>query len=193
MVRAKGKAAAKVAKVQPPDVETEKPALLPTEVITVPVEEEEDSPPLSEVTTRTSKKRKPNTNSEKKADKENGIDKKANTEKGSDEKPYVRGKAALNAYWDELASITPDGPPVATLKQVVQHLRKTAVVQLKKKGAFKVHGLCEMRVRHIKGRAPKKSNCFGKDIEMKAKPPRQRVYAKCPKDLSDSVVKETNV
>ena len=74
----------------------------------------------------------------------------------------------------------------------MQHLRKIAISDLKKKEVFKIHGLCEMRVRHLKGRPPKKSTCFGKDIEMKAKPPRKRVYAKVVKDLSDCVVKEVN-
>jgi len=187
MVRTKGKAA--VSNAPPPD----KP-----EVITVPVEE--DSSPPSEVTPQTTRKRKQTATNEEKVKATKGSEKKANVKKSDnqekanteEEKPYVRGKAALNAYWDELASIVPGGPDVATLKQTVQHLRKVAVVELKKKGAFKVHGLFEMRTRHLKGRAPKKAKCFGKEIEMKAKPPRQRVYGKVPKALSDCVVKGVN-
>ena len=69
---------------------------------------------------------------------------------------------------------------------------RIAITELKKKDVFKIHGLCEMRVRHLKGRVATKSTCFGKDIEMKAKPPMKRVYAKVVKDLSDCVVKEGN-
>jgi hypothetical protein len=82
--------------------------------------------------------------------------------------------------------------PVETLKQAVKNIRKAAVIQLKQKGSFKLYGICEMRIRHLKGRPSKKSNIFGKEIMMKEKPPSKRVYAKCLKDLSDSVVKEAN-
>ena len=51
-------------------------------------------------------------------------------------------------------------------------------------------GVCEMRIRNLKGRPPTKGLCFGKKIEMKEKPPTKRVYAKCLKDLSDCVIKE---
>ena len=110
-----------------------------------------------------------------------------NTEK----KPYTRGKVALKAYWDDLARLAPD-MPVETLKQALLTLRKVAVIQLKQKGKFLLHGVCEMRIRNLKGRPPTKALCFGKEIKMKEKPPTKRVYAKCLKDLSDCVVKEDN-
>ena len=171
--RARGRPAAKG--------KAEKPVLPPGDVITVPVNEDGSPPPESTTSTQTSKKQKTTKDIKEKTNGGN-----------EDPKPYVRGKAALKVYWDELANVFPSGPDADTLKQAVQHLRKIAITELKKKDVFKIHGLCEMRVRHIKGRVATKSTCFGKDIEMKAKPPRKRVYAKVVKDLSDCVVKEMN-
>ena len=82
--------------------------LLPAEAITVPVDEG-GTPPESETSTQTSKKQK--TTKDMKKDK---------TGPGSEgTEAYVRGKAALKVYWDELANAFPSGPDAATLKQAV--------------------------------------------------------------------------
>ena len=77
--------------------------LLPAEAITVPVDEG-GTPPESETSTQTSKKQK--TTKDMKKDK-------------TGPEAYVRGKAALKVYWDELANAFPSGPDAATLKQAV--------------------------------------------------------------------------
>ena len=169
--RAKGKAAAAKAKNPPPEVGADKNESPLTYAITVP----EDDTAASEATTQTSKKPKKV--------------KKDKTEDG--EKEPLRGKAALKAYWEGLARLVPD-MPTETWKKTIEQIKKVAIVQLKQTGSFKLHGICEFCVRQRKGREAKKSLLFGKEITMKAKPPSKRVYAKCPKQFSDRIVKEIN-
>jgi hypothetical protein len=147
--------------------------VLPTDPITVPAG---DSPPApSELATQPQKK------------------KTAKPEKGSTKKKYIRGKAALKQYWQEIAILAPPDMPLDTLKDAVQNMRKIAVTQLKQKGTFKLHGICEMRVRHVKGRDAGASKLFGKAIEVKARPAHKKVIVKVTKCLADNVVREANM
>ena len=107
-------------------------------------------------------------------------------------KPYVRGHAAIKAYWEELGQHAGADINIEELKKAVRNLRKIAIAQLKTTGNFRLYGICEMRIRNMKGRPSKKSTCFGNDIMMKEKPPSKRVYARCVKELSDACVKEQN-
>ena len=154
--------------------------------ITVPAG---DSPPApSEPATQ------PQKNSQKKDPrKAKANEKEAKPEKGSTKKPFIRGKAALKQYWQEIAVLAPPDMPLDTLKGAVQNMRKIAVTQLKQKGTFKLHGICEMRVRHVKGRDAGSSKLFGKAIEVKARPAHKKVIVKVTKCLADNVVREANM
>ena len=114
------------------------------------------------------------------------------THKTDDGKPYVRGHAAIKAYWEELGLHAGADVNIEELKKAIRNLRQVAIAQLKTTGNFRLYGICEMRIRSLKGRPSKKSKCFGNEITMKEKPPSKRVYAKCVKELSDACVKEQN-
>ena len=165
--RAKGKAAAARAKNPPPEVGADKNESPQTYAITVP----EDDTAASEATTQTPSK-KPKKAEKSKAD--------------EGEKRPLRGKAALKAYWEDLARIAPE-IPMDTWKKAIEQIKKVAIVQLKNTGSFKIHGVCEFCVRQRKGRDAKKSLLFGKEITIKVKPPSKRVYAKVPKEFSDRI------
>ena len=147
--RAKGEAAAAKAKNPPPEAKNPPPDVVAdknesplTYAITVP----EDDTAASEATTQTPSK-KP---------------KKAEKDKADEgEKKPLRGKAALKAYWEDLARLAPE-IPMDTWKKAIEQIKKVAIVQINKTGSFKIHGVCEFCVRQRKGREAKKSLLSGR-------------------------------
>lgn len=150
---------------------------------------EHDSSPSPSGSSEENRKR---VSSKKKQKKNKKVLLRESKHKTDDGKPYVRGHAAIKAYWQKLGSHLGADVNLEDLKKTVRNLRNIAIAQLKTTGSFRLYGICEMRIRNLKGRPSKKSRCFGADITMKERPPFKRVYARCVKELSDACVKEQN-
>ena len=92
----------------------------------------------------------------------------------------VSGRAAANAYWKKLGQ--EGGLNVSTVKHVFSTIRNVALQDLKEKGKFRVHGICDLEVKEERKHQTKKRDADEPDP--KARPARKKIKAKVSQELS---------
>ena len=100
--------------------------------------------------------------------------------------PFLRGRAAANAFFDKLASVS--DIPVADIKRVFDGIQKIAVRELRSTGAFTLHQIGAFRVKTIPGTPEGPGECHGKHFTRREKPSKKTVVCKVASKLSDKVV-----
>ena len=192
MVRAKGKAAAKSRTTPTAAIDGPLPEML---TAAIPVEDPPSASAPSSEDTEQSKKKQKKVANEKRAEKTSTVAEldKSDRPKNKDGAPYERGTALLKKYWEgEIPSLVPKDTDIDTLKNAVSTMRKVAISELEKKGAFTIHGICSIRVVHRKGRDAGRLQLFGQPVDVKARPPHKKLLVKSARCLQDSVCKEMN-
>ena len=98
-------------------------------------------------------------------------------------RPFVRGRAATNAFFDSLA--TASDLPVADLKRVFESIRKVAVRELRSTGTFTLHTIGTFQVKTSPGTS---EQCDGKPSTRRERPSKKYVSCNVAAQLSDLVV-----
>ena len=80
---------------------------------------------------------------------------------------------------------------VSTVKHVFATIRKVAVQDLKEKGAFKVHGICDLEVKEERNDQTKKRDAD--ELDPKARLARKKIKAEVSHELSQLLTQESEV
>ena len=100
--------------------------------------------------------------------------------------PFVRGRAAVKCFFDELEKAT--GVPAADLKRIFDGLQKIAVRGLKSKGKFTIPAVGVFRLAAKPSASEGPMVIMGKNLTRRERPAKRKVICKVAAALSDRVI-----
>lgn len=102
---------------------------------------------------------------------------------------FVRGHAAVKAFFEELASVS--DLPMDDVKKMFEGMQKLIVQNLRSKSSFTLPSVGVFSVKTIPGTAEGPGTCNGKEFTRREKPAKKKVICKVAAALSDKVVTGT--
>ena len=103
-------------------------------------------------------------------------------------KPFLRGKAAANAYYTDIAALS-GGASARQVHTVLEGLRKVCARDLTDKSIFKLHGIANFTLRKAKVSGAQEVTGPGWSYSVKGTPAGQkRVYCNVLKELEKAAL-----
>lgn len=103
-------------------------------------------------------------------------------------KPFLRGTAAANAYYTDIAALS-GGASARQVHTVLEGVRKVCVRDLKDKSIFNLHGIANYTLRKARASGAQEITGPGWSYSVKATPAgRKRVYCNVLKELEKAAL-----